>query len=84
MNAPTTKRVVALLGAALILAVASGNHAGELRFQHLMNIGTRGNGPGQFNYIEDLAFSKDGRLLVTDAANSTTMRSASTCIRRIQ
>ena len=36
-----------------------------------MNIGFQGSGPGQFRNVEDFAFSKDGRLLVTDAANST-------------
>jgi DNA-binding beta-propeller fold protein YncE len=45
-------------------------NAGELQFEHVMNIGSRGGGDGQFRYVEDFAFDKNGRLLVTDAANS--------------
>jgi DNA-binding beta-propeller fold protein YncE len=41
-----------------------------LQFNHVMNIGSEGNGPGQFKYVEDFAFSKNGDLLATDAANS--------------
>lgn len=42
----------------------------EMTFEHVMNIGSKGNGPGQFNYVEDFAFDKKGNLLATDAANS--------------
>jgi DNA-binding beta-propeller fold protein YncE len=35
-----------------------------------MNIGSVGIGEGQFKYVEDFAFSKDGYLLVTDAAHA--------------
>jgi DNA-binding beta-propeller fold protein YncE len=69
-KAQTKNGVAVLVGGALILSVAIGGHAGELRFQLVMNIGTHGNEPGRFAYVEDFAFSKDGRLLVTDAANS--------------
>ena len=34
-----------------------------------MNIGT-GTGEGQFKYVEDFAFTKDGHLLATDAAHA--------------
>ena len=47
-------------------ADASGEIAGG--FEHVMNIGTKGSGPGQFRYVEDFAFAKNGNLLVTDAA----------------
>lgn len=39
-------------------------------FEHVMNIGSEGLGPGQFKYIEDFAFDSEGRLLVTDAAHA--------------
>src|SRR5512132_1029190 len=71
MHSPTTNGMVILVGAALMLAVVSKGQAGELRFQHRMNIGSQGSEPGQFSYVEDFAFSKDGRLLATDAANAT-------------
>ena len=42
----------------------------ELKFEHVMNIGTAGTGEGQFKYVEDFAFSKEGHLLATDAAHA--------------
>jgi DNA-binding beta-propeller fold protein YncE len=40
------------------------------QFEHVMNIGTTGTGEGQFKYVEDFAFSKDGHLLATDAVHA--------------
>lgn len=37
--------------------------------QHLMDIGRRGNGPGEFNLPRDLAIGLDGRLYVVDGGN---------------
>lgn len=37
---------------------------------HLMNVGRKGSGPGEFRDAEGIAFSQDGRLWVKDAANS--------------
>lgn len=42
----------------------------QMRFEHVMNIGTQGEGEGQFKYVEDFAFTNDGKLLVTDAAHA--------------
>jgi len=36
---------------------------------HLMDIGTRGAGPGEFNLPRDVAIGKDGRLYVVDGGN---------------
>jgi len=44
--------------------------ADEPQFEHVMNIGSAGTGEGQFKYVEDFAFAKDGHLLVTDAAHA--------------
>lgn len=44
--------------------------AADLHFQHVLNIGAEGTGPGQFKYVEDFAFTKDGKLLATDAAHA--------------
>jgi DNA-binding beta-propeller fold protein YncE len=59
-----------VLGLACALGAASAAPAGELRFEHVMNIGSEGYGAGQFKYVEDLAFSKEGHLLVTDASHA--------------
>lgn len=44
--------------------------ADEPQFEHVMTIGSAGTGEGQFKYVEDFAFAKDGHLLVTDAAHA--------------
>lgn len=36
---------------------------------HLMDIGKRGSGPGEFNFPRDVAIGKDGRLYVVDGGN---------------
>jgi hypothetical protein len=51
---------------ALGFALANVAHANELNFQHIMDIGAEGLAPGQFKYVEDFAFGKNGELLVTD------------------
>jgi DNA-binding beta-propeller fold protein YncE len=51
-------------------ALASSAFAGELRFEHVMTIGSEGTEPGQFKYVEDFAITKDGKLLATDAAHA--------------
>jgi DNA-binding beta-propeller fold protein YncE len=55
---------------ALGLAVANVALANELNFQHVMDIGTKGTAPGEFKYVEDFAFGKNGELLVTDASHA--------------
>jgi len=42
----------------------------KMEFSHVMSFGSLGDGPGQFKYVEDFAFSIDGQLLVTDAAHA--------------
>lgn len=37
--------------------------------RHLFDFGTRGDGPGEFNFPYDLAVGKDGRLYVVDSGN---------------
>ena len=59
----------ALVGAASLVFCAAAGQSHGLEFRHLMNIGTPGVGEGQFRYVEDFAFSKDGKLLVTGTAN---------------
>lgn len=63
----------ALLGAVAALAslCLSPTYADQpLRFEHVMSIGGEGTGAGQFKYVEDLAFTRDGKLLVTDAVHA--------------
>lgn len=56
----------------LVLFVIFGmcSAAAAMTFNHVMNIGTKGDGEGQFNYIEDFAFDSNGHLLATDAAHA--------------
>jgi DNA-binding beta-propeller fold protein YncE len=56
--------------AALALAVGGTAQASEVKFEHVLTIGSEGTGEGQFKYVEDFAFTKDGQLLVTDAAHA--------------
>jgi DNA-binding beta-propeller fold protein YncE len=62
---PSSVLVVCLLFSATAPAPAA-----DLKFEHTMNIGSEGMGEGQFKYVEDFAFSKDGHLLVTDASHA--------------
>jgi DNA-binding beta-propeller fold protein YncE len=47
-----------------------GVQCAELAFEHVMTIGSEGTEPGQFKYVEDIAFTKDGHLVVSDAAHA--------------
>ena len=56
----------ALFAGGLLLSPAPARADG-LKFEHVLNIGTEGTGEGQFKYVEDFAWTKDGKLLATDA-----------------
>ena len=58
------------LSACILLASSIAVSASDLKFEHVMSIGSEGDGPGQFRYVEDFAFSRDGHLLVTDASHA--------------
>jgi len=60
---------LAIIGLAVLGSYAFAA-AEPLQFEHVMNIGAKGAGPGEFQYVEDFAFSADGKLLATDAINS--------------
>lgn len=64
------RNLALLLCCLLVLGLYTATHAGELQFEHVMNIGTMGTGPGQFKYMEDFALDSKGYLLVTDAAHA--------------
>ena len=53
-----------------VLLALSASGYGEMEFEHVMSVGTTGDGPAQFGYIEDFAFDIQGRLLVTDATHA--------------
>ena len=38
--------------------------------EFVTTFGNKGTGNGQFRYVEDFAFDKDGKILITDAINS--------------
>ncbi len=50
--------------------VATAVRADALQFDYVTSFGTKGSAEGQFEYVEDFAFTKAGQLLVTDAAHS--------------
>lgn len=54
----------------LAFAAAPEIIAGKTVFKHVMTMGSKGTGAGQFRYVEDFAVDSRGRLLVTDAKNS--------------
>lgn len=61
----------AVVGAALVGSLAMTATAAEMRFEHVMSIGTQGNGLGQFGYVEDFDMAIDGQhILVTDASHA--------------
>ncbi|MCP4403301.1 MAG: hypothetical protein GY801_39085 [bacterium] len=66
----TSIGITVFLCGMLVVSFCSTGYAQNLQLEHVMNIGSQGSGPGQFKYIEDFAFDKQGRLLATDAANS--------------
>lgn len=58
------------LAASMAVTGAVGAAAAEMKFEHAMNIGTKGDGPGQFGYVEDFDMAINGQhILVTDAAH---------------
>ncbi len=70
----TIKTALAVsLGAALMASLASNGFAQQaqtMSFEHVLNIGSKGTGEGQFKYVEDFALSRTGDLLATDAAHA--------------
>jgi DNA-binding beta-propeller fold protein YncE len=69
MFGPSLRRTM-LSGLALFSIAVPAASAANLKFEHVMNIGSEGVREGQFKYVEDFAFTKDGHLLVTDAAHA--------------
>jgi len=61
-------RIAPLVAAALLWC--AGPAVAGLKFEYAMSIGTEGVGEGQFKYVEDLAFSREGHLVVTDASHA--------------
>jgi DNA-binding beta-propeller fold protein YncE len=66
----TAHRARLTLSAWILLASSIAVSASDLKFEHVMSIGSEGDGPGQFQYVEDFAFSRDGHLLATDASHA--------------
>ncbi|MEM5495415.1 6-bladed beta-propeller [Hoeflea sp. AS16] len=44
--------------------------AADDMFEHVMTIGSEGEGEGQFKYVEDFAFDGKGNIIVSDAAHA--------------
>ncbi|MDX2506043.1 MAG: NHL repeat-containing protein [Gammaproteobacteria bacterium] len=63
------KHIAGITALIWILLPFSQVHA--LEFEHVMNIGSKGSGEGQFKYVEDFDLTVDGKyLMATDAAHA--------------
>ena len=65
------KQIPILILALMVLAGMSGCKGEKAPYEYVLSIGQKGTGPGEFQYVEDFAIDSQGRLLVTDALNST-------------
>ena len=66
-----TACLVSSLAACVALGIsAAAANDEKIQFEHVLNIGSAGTGEGQFKYVEDFAFTKDGYLLATDAVHA--------------
>lgn len=65
-----TRHRIILTALLLVLPVTAQAGENNLTFEHVMNIGSDGTDEGQFKYIEDIAFTKDGHLVATDASHA--------------
>ncbi|ACA15895.1 NHL repeat containing protein [Methylobacterium sp. 4-46] len=66
-------RLARTLAAAALIACGGGparSSGTPWQFEPIASIGTRGTEAGQFEYVEDLALTRDGRILATDAAHA--------------
>ena len=70
MTARALALVCALMVSAGAPATATSTVATRLQFEFVMNIGSEGVGAGEFKYVEDFAFTRDGHLIVTDGAHA--------------
>ena len=68
----TTKPILGMiLATAVVGAGLTSTQAAELKFEHVMSIGTKGDDLGQFGYVEDFDIASNGQhILVTDAAHA--------------
>jgi DNA-binding beta-propeller fold protein YncE len=60
--------MAASVAAAIVVPMAV--RAEALQFEYVASFGTQGLAEGQFEYVEDFAFTKAGELLVTDAGHA--------------
>lgn len=69
-NMRRVQRLGKILALAASLAAAMSVRAEALQFEYVTSFGTQGSAEGQFEHVEDFAFTKAGQLLVTDAAHA--------------
>ena len=66
-----TRYAVSLASVLAVAAFGAGPALTEQpMFEHVMTIGSQGEGEGQFLYVEDFAFDGNGNIIVTDAAHA--------------
>ena len=60
-----------IVGAAFLGVLPMTAQSAQMSFEHVMNIGSKGDGEGQFLYVEDFDLTINGRhIMVTDAAHA--------------
>lgn len=59
--------LIARLAIGAMVLLGANNVVNAAKFEHILNFGGKGDGPGQFEYVESFAFTGDGKILVTDA-----------------
>ncbi len=67
---PVPALALAIAMAAATPAASAPPDGARPQFELVMTIGRPGVGPGEFSYVEDFAFGRDGHLIVTDAAHA--------------
>ena len=67
-----TRYAVSLASALAVAAFGASpvQAAEDPMFEHVMTIGSEGEGEAQFLYVEDFAFDGNGNFIVTDAAHA--------------
>lgn len=66
----TVSRIALAVGLAMIGTTAAQAQGVEMKFEHVMNIGSVQGAAGHLEYPEDMAIEDDGMVYVTDAADA--------------
>ena len=54
--------LIARLAIGAMVLLGANKVANAAKFEHIINFGGKGDGPGQFEYVESFAFTGDGKI----------------------